>query len=68
MNNNNALTRQGVRDLNSLGPRKSKGKKLELPPFLCPHNKRDLATDVDTNETICTACNSRWTRPFNTEE
>ena len=62
---NTTFTRQGVRDLNSLGPRKSKGRKLELPPFLCPHSKDDLATDDDTGETICIACKSRWSRHQN---
>lgn len=59
----NNLTRQGVRDLNSLGPKTQKPKKVELPPaiFMCSH--RHIET-LDNGNDRCKDCGELWTPEY----
>lgn len=56
MSKNSNLTKQGVRDLNNIGPRRPKSKRLELPPdeaFMDPgtvQSSEDRDYDYSFNE------------------
>lgn len=67
MSTKSGLTRQGVRDLNTLGPKRVP-RVLELPPVegLCLHkDSRGNPTIVEvhqTDERYCDLCGAEWVR------
>lgn len=58
---NNAFTnftKQGIRNLDRVLPRRSRGKQLEMPEFLCPHRRRDQIINEETGELFCKCCSA----------
>lgn len=55
------LTKQGVRDLNTL-PGKSAGKKLTNPPShqMCQHPASSIQEDFLSGVTTCKICGESW--------
>ncbi len=56
------LTKQGVRDLSDIGPKRVV-KKLEMPPaeaFVCPHPGASRRVIMDGYIEVCDACHESW--------
>ena len=52
------MTRQGVRDLSSIGSNKTLGRKVELPPaqFSCKHTRTESAESNNDMWKVCKDC------------